>query len=137
MTASVDASLFPDHAADPSELVRKADVALYRAKAGGKDTFAVFASTQREGPYRLACSFLWQSRAVSLRRSRVRLFATSSGLNRSISFLFIAPVVNSLGHSVHPFLTLFLTQKIGMNPAAAGFFVYLSAFVWVPGSAYA
>lgn len=45
VTASVGASLFPDHAADPSELVRKADVALYRAKAGGKDTFAVFAES--------------------------------------------------------------------------------------------
>ncbi len=63
-----------------------------------------------------------------------RLFATYSGLNRSIYFLFLAQIVNSLGHFVHPFLTLFLTQKMGMSATEAGVYVYISAFVWVPGS---
>lgn len=62
------------------------------------------------------------------------LFATYSGLDRSIYFLFLAQIVNSLGHFVHPFLTLFLTQKIGMDTAAAGMYVLASAIVWVPGS---
>ena len=59
---------------------------------------------------------------------------TYSGLNRSIYFLCLAQVVNSIGHFVHPFLTMFLTQKIGMNPVEAGTYVMLSAAVWVPGS---
>jgi MFS family permease len=59
---------------------------------------------------------------------------TYSGLDRSIYFLFIAQVVNSIGHFVHPFLTLLLTQKLGMDAGQAGFYVFLSALAWVPGS---
>jgi len=59
---------------------------------------------------------------------------TYSGLDRSIYFLFTAQVVNSIGHFVHPFLTLLLTQKLGMDPGEAGFYVFLSALAWVPGS---
>ncbi len=59
---------------------------------------------------------------------------TYSGLHRSIYFLFIAQVVNSIGHFVHPFLTLLLTQKLGMDAGQAGFYVFLSALAWVPGS---
>lgn len=44
VTASIGVSVFPDHGSDPSELVRKADVALYRAKASGKDKYAIFSS---------------------------------------------------------------------------------------------
>jgi MFS family permease len=57
-----------------------------------------------------------------------------SGLDRSIYFLCLAQVVNSIGHFVHPFLTMFLTRKIGMDPVEAGSYVMLSAAVWVPGS---
>jgi MFS family permease len=57
-----------------------------------------------------------------------------SGLDRSIYFLCLAQVVNSIGHFVHPFLTMFLTQKIGMDPVEAGSYVMLSAAAWVPGS---
>lgn len=62
------------------------------------------------------------------------MLKTYSGLNRSIYFLFIAQVVNSVGHFVHPFLTLLLTQKLGMDAGQAGFFVFLSAVAWVPGA---
>jgi MFS family permease len=65
----------------------------------------------------------------------IRKFLRSySGLDRSIYFLCLAQVVNSIGHFVHPFLTMFLTQKIGMDPVEAGFYVMLSAAAWVPGS---
>jgi MFS family permease len=65
----------------------------------------------------------------------IRKFLRSySGLDRSIYFLCLAQVVNSIGHFVHPFLTMFLTRKIGMNPVEAGTYVMLSAAVWVPGS---
>jgi predicted MFS family arabinose efflux permease len=59
---------------------------------------------------------------------------TYAGLDRSIYFLFIAQVVNSVGHFVHPFLTLLLTRKLGMDAGEAGFYVFLSAMAWVPGS---
>jgi len=62
------------------------------------------------------------------------LFKTYAGLDRGIYFLFIAQVVNSIGHFVHPFLTLFLTQKLGMDAGEAGFYVFLSAVAWVPSS---
>ena len=63
-----------------------------------------------------------------------KLFGTYAGLDRSVYFLFLAQVVNSVGHFVHPFLTLFLTGKLGMDPGEAGFFVLLSLTAWVPGS---
>ncbi|HEX5460049.1 MAG TPA: EAL domain-containing protein [Steroidobacteraceae bacterium] len=41
-TASVGASLFPDHADDPDGLLRAADVALFRAKELGRNRFALY-----------------------------------------------------------------------------------------------
>jgi hypothetical protein len=46
-------------------------------------------------------------------------------------------VVNSVGHFVHPFLTLLLTRKLGMDAGQAGFYVFLSALAdgrvaWLP-----
>ncbi|MBN2552412.1 MAG: MFS transporter [Spirochaetales bacterium] len=63
-----------------------------------------------------------------------KLLGTYRGLDRSIYLLCLAQVVNSIGHFVHPFLTMFLTQKIGMDPVEAGTYVMLSAAAWVPGS---
>ena len=63
-----------------------------------------------------------------------RFLRSYSGLDRSIYFLCLAQVVNSIGHFVHPFLTMFLTRKIGMDPVEAGTYVMLSAAAWVPGS---
>ena len=41
-TASVGASIFPDHADDPEGLLRAADVALFRAKELGRNRFALY-----------------------------------------------------------------------------------------------
>jgi len=41
-TASIGASLFPDHADDPEDLLRAADVALFRAKELGRNRFALY-----------------------------------------------------------------------------------------------
>ena len=41
-TASVGASLFPDHADEPEGLLRAADVALFRAKELGRNRFALY-----------------------------------------------------------------------------------------------
>ncbi len=41
-SASVGASLYPDHGSDPDALLRAADVALFRAKDLGRNRFALF-----------------------------------------------------------------------------------------------
>jgi len=41
-SASIGASLYPDHAADPDALLRAADVALFRAKELGRNRFAFY-----------------------------------------------------------------------------------------------
>jgi diguanylate cyclase (GGDEF)-like protein len=41
-SASVGASLYPDHGSDPDSLLRAADVALFRAKDLGRNRFALF-----------------------------------------------------------------------------------------------
>ncbi|MFZ5351688.1 MAG: MFS transporter [Bacillota bacterium] len=51
------------------------------------------------------------------------------GLPRSIYVLFISRVVNALGNFVYPFLTLFLTQKIGYSATeASDYFMYSFVF---------
>lgn len=67
-------------------------------------------------------------------RCRLRLPEPYRGLPRSVYVLFFANIVNSLGNFVWPFLTLFLTDKLGMEKAEAGFFVMLSALAFAPGA---
>lgn len=45
VTASVGISLFPNHTSDAQELVRFADLAMYRAKINGKDQFQLYTSS--------------------------------------------------------------------------------------------
>jgi MFS family permease len=56
------------------------------------------------------------------------------GLPRSVYVLFLARVVNSMGALVFPFLTLFLTDKLGVSAAQAGRYMLLLALVHIPGS---
>jgi predicted signal transduction protein with EAL and GGDEF domain len=42
ITCSLGVSIYPDHAADQDTLVRNADIAMYQAKLGGKNTFQFF-----------------------------------------------------------------------------------------------
>jgi MFS family permease len=58
---------------------------------------------------------------------------TYAGLNRSVYVLFIAHIINSLGSFVYPFLTLYLTRKLEIPPAAAGRYLMLFALGFVPG----
>lgn len=50
------------------------------------------------------------------------LFKVYRGLPTAVYAIFLARIVNSLGSFVYPFLTLFLTTKLGMSEAEPGFF---------------
>lgn len=64
----------------------------------------------------------------------LRLSEPYRELPKSVYVLFFANIVNSLGNFVWPFLTLYLTGKLGFSKAEAGFYVTLSALAFVPGS---
>ncbi len=57
-----------------------------------------------------------------------------SGLPRSIYVLFIVRVVSAMGNFVYPFLTFFLTERMGFNTETAGEFFLLSAVCQAVGS---
>jgi MFS family permease len=56
------------------------------------------------------------------------------GLPRDILFLFLARVVTSIGNFVFPFLTLILTDKLGMTSRQAGDILLLSTISFLPGT---
>ncbi len=60
-------------------------------------------------------------------------FSIYRGLPRPVYTLFFATVVNGVGIFVFPFLTLFLTRKMGMGEKAAGDFMLLASLAYVPG----
>ncbi|MTI66474.1 MAG: MFS transporter [Firmicutes bacterium] len=64
----------------------------------------------------------------------VKMFNMYKGLPRSIYILFIARVVNSMGMFVYPFLTLFLSKKIGLSDSEIGFYMLLASTTFVPGA---
>ncbi len=49
VTASIGISLYPDDGDDPDELVRNADLAMYRSKEKGGNLFHFFGEPEREG----------------------------------------------------------------------------------------
>lgn len=57
-----------------------------------------------------------------------------SGLPRSIYVLFIVRIVNAMGNFVYPFLTFFLTERLGFSAEAAGEFFLASAVFQAIGS---
>src|SRR6056297_2473460 len=61
-------------------------------------------------------------------------FGMYRGLPRGIYALFLAQIVNAIGNLVYPFLTFFLTQRLGYNSAAAGTFIFFASVAYVPGS---
>lgn len=61
-------------------------------------------------------------------------FSMYRGMPREVYVLFFARVVNSIGHFVFPFLTLLLTDKLGMSTAEAGRWILFAAVSVIPGS---
>jgi diguanylate cyclase (GGDEF)-like protein/PAS domain S-box-containing protein len=48
ISASIGIAMYPDNATDAEHLIRNADIAMYRAKEKGKNTFTYFASEMNE-----------------------------------------------------------------------------------------
>lgn len=63
-----------------------------------------------------------------------RLFKPYMGLPKAIYIIFISKVINALGCFVMPLLTLILTDKIGLSKEAAGFYISISGFIFLPAS---
>jgi len=61
-------------------------------------------------------------------------FSIYKGLDRSIYILFFARIVNAIGSFVYPFLTMFLTDKLGISTGRAGMYILLSGLSFIPGS---
>ena len=61
-------------------------------------------------------------------------FNIYQGLPKGIYALFAAQIVNAVGNLVYPFLTFFLTQRLGYSSARAGMFILLLSVAYVPGS---
>lgn len=71
---------------------------------------------------------------LSLARRLTSFLAIYRGLPRSIYVLFFARIVNSLGSLVFPFMTMFLTQRLGLSEGDAGWYIMLSGTAFIPGS---
>ncbi len=61
------------------------------------------------------------------------IFKSYQGLHRSIYYIFIGQIVNSMGAFVFPFLTLFLTDKLGYSTAFAGNILTIAMLLHLPG----
>lgn len=61
-------------------------------------------------------------------------FGEYVGLPRPIWILFVVRIINAMGNFVYPFLTLFLTKKIGLSASQAGNFFIASAIFSMLGS---
>lgn len=66
--------------------------------------------------------------------SMLKIFKTYRGLPKSIYILFIAQIINRFGDFVVPFLTLYLTQKIGLSAGLSGAIVTASILIGIPAS---
>jgi len=63
-----------------------------------------------------------------------RLFAVYRGLPSPLYVLFIATVINSAGMFVFPFLTLYLTGKLGLSQGETGTFLMLVSLAYIPSN---
>lgn len=69
-----------------------------------------------------------------IRIERKGLLSVYRGLPTSVYVVFFSRIVNSIGTLVFPFLTLYLTLKLGYNTAQAGLLMTAGAVAYTPGS---
>lgn len=109
-TASVGASLFPDHADDPEGLLRAADVALFRAKELGRNRFAL---------YRAA---LYDAAAQRFRLEQ----ALRQAVEADELLLMFQPEVSLIGCEVTALEALLRWRKPGGRIATATEFIHIA-----------
>lgn len=56
------------------------------------------------------------------------------GLPQPVYVLFFSTVINSIGVFVYPFLTLYLTKRLGYSALEAGIYMTVASTLYVPGS---
>lgn len=64
-----------------------------------------------------------------------KLLMPYRGLPKEIYVIFVSRIVNAMGCFVMPLLTIILTEKIGLSKEAAGIYITLSGFLYMPSSA--
>lgn len=64
----------------------------------------------------------------------MKIFDHYKGLPKGLYMICFATLINRLGDFVVPFLSLYLTQKIGMTAGASGLVVTLSSVIAIPAS---
>ena len=62
------------------------------------------------------------------------MFSLYGGLPKPVYALFAATVINGVGIFVFPFLTLFLTKRLGWSASRSGDFMLLSSLAYIPGT---
>jgi MFS family permease len=62
------------------------------------------------------------------------LFGVYRGLPKPLYTLFAITIVNSMGIFVFPFLTLYLTSRLGMSRTEAGTFLFIISLLYIPGN---
>ena len=60
-------------------------------------------------------------------------FKQYKGLPKEIYFIFIARIVNSLGTFIYPFMTMYLSRKVGMSAEDIGVYMTVMAVIGIPG----
>lgn len=71
---------------------------------------------------------------MSSKSKQWRIFTEYRGLPREVYILFFSRLINSAGWFVFPFLTFFMTQKLGMDPDVSGLFLMIIAALQGLGS---
>lgn len=61
-------------------------------------------------------------------------FKLYSGMPFGIYVLFIVRIINALGAFIAPFITMFLSDKIGLGKEVIGIFIMVNSICMVPGS---
>ncbi|MDF2520399.1 MAG: transporter [Clostridia bacterium] len=70
----------------------------------------------------------------AIKRAALKLLEPYLGLPREVYVIFISRIINAMGCFVGPFLTLILTEKIGLSRDVAGYYMTLAGFLYMPAS---